>query len=225
MRVVDLTHSISAEMPTYPGDPSPSMDAVSGYGDTGYVTRRLCLGSHTGTHVDAPAHMLPGGRTLDHYPVDHFAGPAAVVSVPAKATVEHDSLRACVDGLPADGFLLLNTGWHRLWGTGRYFHDYPALSVAAATWLVERGLRGIGVDTPSVDAAGSTNYPVHRALLGCGMVIVENLAGLDRLPEGPVWFTAFPLPLASADGSPVRAVAWLGCGSAIGVDSGGALPG
>jgi len=211
MRVVDLSHPITADMPVYPGDPRPSLDVVSTLTGAGYVTRKITLGSHTGTHMDAPAHMIAAGRPLDAYPVGHFIGSAAVLDLTAHAglTIDLAALLPHEARLAGSDFLLLNTGWHRHWGEEGYFDDYPALSVDAALWLAGLGLRGIGVDTASVDAADAAVSVVHHALLSRDMVIVENLTNLDALSGLGFTFAAFPLRIDRADGSPVRAVALL----------------
>ena len=104
-------------------------------------------------------------------------------------------------------FVLLRTGWSARWGREDYFRGFPCLTGEAARWLVEHGVRGFGVDTCSVDPPDSTALPVHHALLGGQVLIVENLTNLEALPEGSFPFLALPLPLHDADGGPVRAVA------------------
>mgnify|MGYP001027205274 CR=1 FL=1 len=211
MRVVDLTHPITADMPVYPGDPLPSLDVVSTLEGIGYVTRRIAIGSHTGTHMDAPAHMIAGGRNLDAYPAGHFIGAAATLdlTVYAGPTIELAALLPHKEVISGCAFLLLNTGWHRHWGEACYFVDYPVMAVDAALWLAGLGLRGIAVDTVSVDSANAVRYAVHHAFLSHDMVIVENLTNLAALPDAGFTFAAFPLRIDRADGSPVRAVAML----------------
>jgi len=209
MRVVDLSHQITADMPIYPGDPLPCLDVASTLDGAGYVTRRIAFGSHTGTHMDAPAHMIAGGRTLDAYPIGHFIGSAAALDLTAYVgpTIELVALLPHRSVIVGSDFLLLSTGWHRHWGEDRYFADYPVLSVDAALWLAGLGLRGIGVDTCSVDAAASAVHAVHHAFLSRDMVIIENLTNLDAVSDADLTFAAFPLRIDRADGSPVRAVA------------------
>lgn len=208
MRVVDLSHPITADMPVYPGDPLPSLDVASTLDGAGYVTRRITFGSHTGTHMDAPAHMIAGGMTLDAYPIGHFIGSAIALDLTAYVgpTIELVALLPHRSVIVGSDFLLLNTGWHRHWGEDRYFDDYPVLSVDAALWLAGLGLRGIGVDTASVDGGSTTEYANHHAFLSRDMVIVENLTNLVALPNAGFTFAAFPLRIDQADGSPVRAV-------------------
>ncbi len=209
MRVIDLSHPITADMPVYPGDPLPSLDVASTLEGIGYVTRRIAIGSHMGTHMDAPAHMIAGGRTLDAYPVGHFIGAAVALDLKARAarTIERAALLPHQAIIAGNDFLLLNTGWYDYWGEDRYFVDYPVLSVDAALWLAGLGLRGVGVDTASVDGGNATEYAIHHAFLSRDMVIVENLTNLAALPpDAGFTFVAFPLCIDQADGSPVRAV-------------------
>jgi kynurenine formamidase len=208
MRVIDLSHPITADMPVYPGDPLPSLDVVSTLDGAGYITRRITFGSHMGTHMDAPAHMIAGGRTLDAYPIGHFIGSAAALDLTAYVgpTLELVALLPHRSVIVGSDFLLLNTGWYHHWGEARYFVDYPVLSVDAALWLAGLGLRGIGVDTCSVDAAASSVHAVHHAFLRREVVIIENLTNLAALPDAAFTFAAFPLRIDQADGSPVRAV-------------------
>jgi len=173
----------------------------------------LTFCSHTGTHMDAPAHLLGRGETLDHFPVDHFRGTGLCidVSMTREGVVEWDALQHYQEELPESDFVLLRTGWGRYWGASRYFEGFPVLSAAAARRLSEFGLKGIGVDTLSVDTMDTTDYPVHHILLENRVLIIENLANLDRLPEGRfAELICLPLHITESDGAPTRVVAFLG---------------
>ncbi len=210
MKLVDLSHLLTETIPVFPGDPRPRFETRSTIADTGYYERRLAISSHAGTHMDAPAHMVPGGPTLDRLPLEHFHGPAVALDcrpaghrIEATFLAEHQSLLSDVD------FVLLFTGWSDRWPGPAYLEDFPALTPEAATWLAARGLKGVGVDTISVDVIDSTECPVHRLLLERETVIIENLAGLTPVLGTRFMFSCFPLRLEDADGSPVRAVAHL----------------
>ena len=215
MRLIDLSHPIAPGMPAFPGIPAPSFVEAFTVESHGFREREVTMVSHTGTHADAAAHILPDGRTFDAYSVDRFAGRAVVIDVtsgPAGAdAVDVARLEAEADRLDEAGaqFVLLRTGWSDRWGRDNYFTGFPCLTPDAARWLVDRGVRGFGIDAPSVDPAESTDLPVHKVLLGAEVLIVENLTGLAELPQTPFEFLALPLPLADADGAPVRAVARL----------------
>jgi arylformamidase len=210
-RVIDLTHPLTTDMPCYPGTEPPTITEAFTVADHGYAELRLTMLTHTGTHIDAPAHMLPAGRTLDDYPAGWFVGRATVIDVArfAGGVIERADLEPHRDAIAGLDYVLLYTGWAARWGEASYYDGYPVLGEAAARWLAGRGLRGVGVDAVSVDAAGSTSFAVHRVLLASDLVIVENLTGLAALRGRSFLFSCLPLKITGADGAPVRAVAML----------------
>ncbi len=211
MRILDLSHRIEPDMPMFPGDQPPEFQAVAAVERDGYAARCVRLHSHTGTHVDAPAHVLLKGGTLDEVDPGRFVGSARVVRVPAGETsaIGLGELQRLAGTLAGISFLLMDTGWAGRWGTPGYREGFPCLEPEAARWLAASSLSGVGVDGPSFDPVGSDGLPVHRILLGAGKLLVENLTGLDLLPEALFLFACLPLPLARAEGAPVRAVAIL----------------
>ena len=180
---------------------------------TASAKKKLTLYSHTGTHIDAPAHIIAGTPTLDQLPLKQFCDRACVLDCTRSdaATVTLTDLHRRADLIRAHAFVILHTGWSRYWGQQRYFSGYPVLSGSAARWLADQGLTGIGVDAISADPAGSTRLAVHTILLGAGMVIVENLTNLAMVPDASFLFSCLPLKIKDADGSPVRAVAMVPC--------------
>ncbi|MBN2345656.1 MAG: cyclase family protein [Candidatus Aminicenantes bacterium] len=211
MEVIDLTHTIHASMPVFPGTEPPRLEDPYTIERNGFAEKMLHLVSHTGTHVDAPGHILPCAKRLDGFPAGCYLGPGTVldVSVVRGRAVEIGDLESCAPRLRRAEFALLHTGWAKYWGAEEYFGRYPVLSPAAAQWLAGLGLKGFGVDTISVDEVDSTALPVHRALFARDMVIIENLASLEPLLGKEFVFSCLPLKIADADGSPVRAVALL----------------
>ena len=210
MQPIDLTHPIHENMPVYPGTEQPVIATRSSIEADGFLEKKLSLYSHTGTHIDAPAHLVKGGKFLDQFDIGRFHGRAVVVHLGTgeREAIEKALLKPFEDELKAADFLLIHTGWSRHWGTDAYFENFPALTGEAAEWVAGLGLKGIGFDTISADRADTRNYTIHKILLGSDMVIVENLANLDRLSGGTVDFSCFPLRFRQADGSPVRAVAF-----------------
>ena len=207
-RIIDLTHPITADMPVYPGTMSPVIEVANTVAEHGFLEHRLTMVTHTGTHVDAPAHMLAGGRTLDTYPADTLVGPATVLDVSAvTGAIGRELLEPHRDVIARQAFLLLHTGWSARWGDESYFRDYPALSVEAAAWLGELGLRGVGLDAVSIDRADSVDFAVHHEVMRREMLIIENLANLKELVGRDFTLVCLPLFLTGADGAPVRAVA------------------
>lgn len=209
MALIDLSHPISPSTPVYPGTEPPRVEKACTLEKDGFVEHRLTFFTHTGTHMDAPAHMLAGAPTLDMLPTDHFYGTAVVLDFaePSRRNITPDDLEPHREQIAHSAFVLLHTDWDRLWGRDEYFRDFPVLTPEAAAWITRFPLHGVGVDAISVDAVGSTEYPVHHTLLGRGMVIIENLTNLSGLVGQAFTFVCLPLPLVGADGSPVRAAA------------------
>jgi arylformamidase len=207
--ILDLTHTIAEGMPAYPGTEPPTLQQANTLEQDGFAEKHIAMGSHTGTHIDAPAHMLAGAPTLDQLEAGHFVGTACVIDVAGQAVIERSVLEAQEDLLEGCDFLLFHTGWSQHWGDARYFADFPVLSLDAAQWLAGRGLKGAGFDAISVDPVGSTAFPNHFVFFRAGMICIENLTGLEALVGMRFLFSCLPLKLAEADGSPVRAVAIL----------------
>lgn len=211
MRVIDLTHPITQDMPVYPGTERPRLEAVSTYEADGFRESRLSITTHTGTHMDPPAHILPGRTTLDRFPVSRFVGTAVVIDCTDlgegdRITLDHIRRR----GVLAEQaeFLLFRTGWDRYWGTPRYFSGYPCMDGGAADYLLRREKKGVGLDTISLDPVDDGALTLHNLLFrNHEVVAVENLTHLDQAGEGLFTFCALPLSHRDADGSPVRAVA------------------
>lgn len=211
MPAIDLTYPMTAGMPVYPGTPPPKIQSIARFADNGFRERQLTFCSHTGTHMDAPSHLLKGGKTLDQFPIDHFCGTGMCIDTgSASGPIEWTSLQCYQDELSRCDFVLLRTGWGKYWGTSRYFQGYPVLSDAAAMRLAECNLKGVGFDTLSVDKEDTVDYPVHRILLENDTLIIENVAYLDRLPAGRFdRIYCLPLHLAESDGAPARVVAYI----------------
>lgn len=207
--MLDLTHPILEGMPVYPGTEPPSLRQAHTIARDGFAEKFLGLFSHTGTHVDAPAHMLDGAPTLDDLGAGHFVGTACVLDAEGPAVIDLEALRARIDLLEGCDFVLFRTGWSRLWGQEAYYEGFPVLSQEATAWLGGRGLKGVGFDAISADPVGSTDFPNHHILFRAGMVCVENLTGLEPLVGKRFRFACLPLSIEGADGSPVRAVAIL----------------
>lgn len=207
MKLYDLSHLLNNDTPVFPGMKKPVFKPAATIEKDGYRETRFEMDSHTGTHIDAPAHMLENGKTLDQLSVNQFAGKALIISVPKNTKrIEKDFLVQFEAKLNEAEFVLFKTGWSKHWGTPRYFEDFPTLSEEAVKWLLTFSLKGIGFDAISADPMDSTNYPNHFSILGKGLVIIENLRFPDGLTETEGNFFCFPLFYENADGSPVRAV-------------------
>lgn len=209
MAIIDLSHFLEADMPLYPGTELPVFEERASIEMDGYREKKIALCSHTGTHMDAPAHIVAGAKTLDQLPVETFCGDAFLLNCTraGKAGVDLQELLPHADAIREHAFIVLHTGWSRYWGNDHYFSGYPVLTPDAARWLAHMDLKGVGMDTISADPADAVDLPVHNILLGAGVVLVENLTNLEAVPAPSFLFAGFPLKIRDADGSPVRAVA------------------
>jgi kynurenine formamidase len=209
MRVVDLSHTVEPGMPTYPGTPGPAIQPLASIAEQGYAEQLVTFSTHTGTHVDLPSHIIPDKVLPDVFTVEQFAGSGIALDVRGSTgeLISVDMLMPYSALIKECDFLLLCSGWSSYWGTPDYFERYPVLTIDAARWLAGFRLKGLGVDMISVDEADSADFPVHKILLQKGIVLIENLAGLSSLLHENFIFCCFPLKLAAAEASPVRAVA------------------
>ncbi|WP_051222777.1 cyclase family protein [Agrococcus lahaulensis] len=210
--LVDLSHPVVDGMQVYPGDPAVRIEPALTVTADGVDVARIRMGSHTGTHVDAPSHSIEGGRSMADVALDELVGEALVVRVPGLADGEvYDWSRLEAAGaLPerVPPIVLVDTGWAAHFGTDRALR-HPGMAADAALELQRRGMRVLAVDTLSPDPTGTADasFPVHEVVLGADGLIVENVRGLEALPTR-VRVGFFPLRLAG-DGAPVRAVAFL----------------
>jgi arylformamidase len=205
MHIYDITAPLSSALPVYPGDPEVTITPVAQlqWGDVANVSR-LVMSSHTGTHLDAPRHFFEAGTAIDGLDLRLLMGPARVCAFPHVSThLTADDLRPL--GLANIQRLLLQTPNAALWEKTGFQTDYIALTESAAHLLVEMGVRLVGIDYLSVDAFECQDFPVHRILLGAGVLILEGL-DLRAVPPGDYELLALPLLLEHGDGAPARAI-------------------
>ena len=196
MVIRDVTRPLGPGTVVYPGDAVPSIRSRPLGGS---VVSDLTLSTHSGTHIDAPAHYLPGGTSVDRLPMGHLVGRALVLDL--RDTPNEIPVSALTGRIRGHTRLLLRT---RFSGLTAFTPDYPHLTAGAAALLARAGVTTLGIDSPSVEAF-TGDGSVHRLLLSRGMVILE-LLDLDGVPEGPCWMVALPLRLEGLDGSPARVI-------------------
>jgi len=206
MRIIDLTVSINNAMP------GVEITSARRLETDGWNATTLSLYSHCGTHMDAPRHFLPEGRTLDQQALDVVIGPAFVVNLaPAQPNqlITVDDLKSIADQVRPGSRLLFRTDWYKRYGTPEYRSELPRISVPLAQWLVESKVALIGVEPPSVADVNNMQEltEVHQTLFRGNVVIVEGLAFLDEIMKPTVQFIALPMKISGGDGSPVRAIA------------------
>lgn len=169
--------------------------------------------THTGTHIDAPLHFFPGGKALDDYPLEAFAGPGRLLRVSKEpfGVITREDLENAGEEVRRGDVVLIRTGWGAKYGQPDY-ETSPSLGEDAARWLVERGVRIMGIDSLTPEFAYPKRpkgyaFPIHRILLGNGVFVIEHL-NLERLSiTRNMTVAAFPLPIRGADGAPARVFA------------------
>jgi len=232
-RIVDLTHPFDVETLYWPSAPHGFALEQLARGRTAggffYAANAFSAPEHGGTHLDAPIHFAEDHWTADAIPVDRLIGPGVVVDVTASVAKDQD-YRLTVDDvrrfearhgtIPAGAIVLLRTGWYARWpNRGLYFGDdepgrttklhFPSYGRDAVRLLIERRVAAIGVDTASIDHGPSQDFPVHRVASAANVLGLENLAGLDALPETGAWIVALPMKIGGGSGAPLRIVALL----------------
>jgi signal transduction histidine kinase len=204
-RFIDLSHPITRHMPCYPGDPGIALKQARNIREHGCDVLEISMGSHTGAHIDAPSHMIEGGKTLGDFDLSSFCGTAVKVG-------PDQDMEGFFDAFDLNG-IILETGWGAhfsrpdiYYGPGR-----PAIPDSFVKAIGRSKIKFFGCDLPSVDPSGARDKTVHRALLSRDILIYENLANMEKLPEKtPFLFYGFPLNIPAADGCPVRAAAQIG---------------
>ena len=212
MRVIDLTHTIQADMPVYPGTEPPRFEPANSYERDGFKETKLTMFTHTGTHMDPPAHLFAGRTTLDRFPPEQFIGRALVIDCRDLAegeAITMDHIRRYGDQADRADFLLFYLGWDEKWGSDAYFGDYPCVDMEVLAYIKAGRYKGIGFDVIVLDPIAEVNLTRHRELFrDTDIVNIENLKNLGQCGDGLFWFSCFPLKLEDCDGSPIRAVAW-----------------
>jgi arylformamidase len=205
VKVHDISLTLRQRMPVYPGEPTPLLEPTwqMERGDFCNVSR-LTIATHTGTHIDAPLHFLPGGTPVDQLSVDVLVGPALVVEMAVEQEITAADLEAAAIP-PGTERILFKTRNSRLLDDEDFRRDFVYLALDAARWLVERGVRLLAIDYLSVEQMDTQPNVVHQTLLRAGVVIVEG-ADLRQVAPGSYLLACLPLKIEGADGSPVRAV-------------------
>lgn len=212
MKVIDLTHMIKENMPVYPGVEEPKLSIANSYEQDGFRETMLHMTTHTGTHIDPPAHLFADRTTLDAFPPEQFIGKALVIDCRdlhegEAVTMEH--IRKHGDKAEKAEFLLFNLGWDKRWGTPEYFGDYPCIDDEVLEYIIHGSYKGIGFDVIGLDPIADSALTRHNKLFAsCDIINIENLKNLDMCGSELFWFGCFPLKIENCDGSPARALAW-----------------
>jgi kynurenine formamidase len=213
MTIVDLSHPIWTGMPVYPGDPPVRIAPATSIAESGVNVLALGLGTHSGTHVDAPSHSVDGGETIDLVDLGRLIGAARIIDVSGLAprtSIDLDRVAEPLRAVSPGDIVLFRTGWSSKFNTDEYL-DHPFLDPEVATRLLDSGVTTVGIDALSPDETRRDDQapllPFHDVFLGAGGLIIENLTRLDALPADVPRFIGLPLAIAGGDGSPLRAIA------------------
>lgn len=201
---VDLSRPlVDGDIP-YTGDPCTRVARWATLEEDGYRLSHLSFGTHSATHMDAPYHLFPSGKSLDSTPLRRFFSQAYVLDCRNVFSIGADILWLIPPGI---GSVLFYTGWQDKWGREGYFQGHPTLTGEATTLLLERGISLFGFDCSSCDAHGSGSLPIHHQILLQDGLILENLCNLDKVVGRTISLVALPLLVEASDGSPTRVVA------------------
>lgn len=200
MKIHDISVGLHNAMQVFPGDPAPEIKRKLSMPKDPANVSMMCLGTHTGTHVDPPVHFIEGGYTVDQIPLDHLYGSSEVIDLTGviaeikKEDIAHVHSR----------IMLFKTRGSQLWDDGEFRKDYVYLGEGAARWIVECGVKTVGIDYLSI-ASFSGGEAVHKILLGGGVTIIEGLDLRNILP-GKYTLACLPLKIVAGDGAPARAI-------------------
>ena len=210
MKVIDLTLTISESIPTFPGSPKPSLIDWNNLKDDGYNLELLFLSSHTGTHMDAPFHFVKKGKKIHEINPDRFVSGAILIKIRTNKAITKTDIQKFEkrNGKIENGStVVFYTGWQRNLKKGIYFTKNPGLSTSAANYLVLKKINLVGIDSPSIDLGSNSKFSVHHIFSKEGILIVENLANLEKIHSSNFQLVVLPLKLKDTTGSPVRAIA------------------
>jgi arylformamidase len=204
MKLIDVTIPLDSNVPLYPGNTPFSLEAIKriSRGDSSNVST-LHMSAHGGTHVDAPRHFFDEAPGTEALPLEMLVGRARVVEVTSRKGVTADDLTRF--DLSEDVRVLIKTANSRLWGSPEFHADYVGVTESGARYLVDHGIKVVGVDYLSVEEFKRPGAPAHHILLGGGTIVIEGL-NLRDVDPGIYEMYCLPLPLVGSDGAPARVV-------------------
>ncbi len=212
MKLIDLTLTISENLPSFPGSPVPKFIPWTKIKTDGYNLELLFLSSHSGTHMDAPFHFVKDGLKIHQIDANRFVRDAVILKLkkgPNQSITKKDIIQfeKKFGKIPNDATIIIATGWYKNLTKKTYFEKNPGLSSSAADYLSSKKINLVGIDSPSIDVGSNKEFSVHKILSKNNIIIVENLANLEKIKSPKFKFIALPLKLKDATGSPIRAIA------------------
>ena len=214
MKILDLTLTISDKIPAFPGSPHPHFIPWENIKEDGYNLELLFLSSHTGTHMDAPHHFLEKGAKIHEISLKKLVSEAALIQcrkssdqyVTKTDIQKFEKKHGKIENFSS---VIFYTGWQKNLQKKYYFTESPGLSVSAAKYLASKKINLVGIDSPSIDLGKDSKFSVHQIFTKKGILIVENLANLNKIKSSKFHLVVLPLKLKNATGSPVRAIAFV----------------
>ena len=215
--VIDLTYPIEEGMLTFsaPWHPTVEITQIGHHKSEGRETRRITLGSHTGTHIDAPLHFMKDTYSIDEVPLERLIGDVAIIDFTKLRENEAVTVNHLENVAILTDKIIFNFGWGKYWNSRKFYCDYPFFSEEAAQYLVQKGVKLVAMDTPSPDDSRvaldgkllgtDKDSPIHKIFLGNGVLLVEYLANLDKVTDYNGWvISAMPIKIKAGDGAPAR---------------------
>jgi len=214
MKIIDLTLMVSDKIPTFPGSPQPSFITWENIKEDGYNLELLFLSTHTGTHMDAPYHFLEKGAKIHEISLKKLVSEAVLIKSKKKGgesitKIDIQKFEKKHGKIASFSSVIFYTGWQINLQKKYYFTKNPGLSVSAAKYLASKKINLVGIDSPSIDLGTDSKFSVHQIFAKKGILIVENLANLEKIKSSKFHLVVLPLKLKNATGSPVRAIAFV----------------
>ena len=211
LKFIDLTLPVSEKIPTFPGSPQPVFIQWENIKDDGYNLELLFLSSHTGTHLDAPYHFLEKGKKIHEISLKRLIINAILIKIrkrrdQAITKTDIQKFEKKYGKIPNESTIVFWTGWQKMIKNDSYFVNNPGLSVTAAKYLISKKTNLVGIDSPSIDLGKEKRFLVHHLFAKNDVLVVENLANLDKIKSWKFQLAVLPMKLENATGAPVRAV-------------------
>lgn len=209
-QVYDLSVPLKTYMPIWPSNPLMSIAPIATIPRDGYNMESYSSATHSGTHIDAPFHMIENGITVDRIPIRQLVGDGYIIRPEIRGT---EILQNQIEDKWKDEYdgkiVLLNTGWDKKRGFTKEFQfDFPGLALDTADFFIEHKIKAIGIDTIGIEPYDHTDQRVHKALFPHGVIFIEDLTNLDQLIEGKKYLVvALPLKIFNGSGAMARVVA------------------
>ena len=218
-KVVDLTHTLHHDIPTWNGGcgfhHDVHMDYADCQGEDKFCVMKIRMHAGVGTHMDAPSHCHPQDKNVDDFDMNDLIMPSVVIDVSDNI---HEYYRVTVDDIldfesqygqiNTNTCVMIRTGWDRFWHDPMQYrndHKFPSVSIEAAHLLIERHVKALGIDTLSPDRPAD-GFNVHQAFLGHNKILIENVAHLDQLPPMGSYSAALPMKIAQGTEAPIRLI-------------------